>query len=71
MTKRSQKASKAERRTTLVLRMCKARGVVVGVRACAKGRESKGCYEAVLTAVEAARVPGMPRGGGVGSNEFE
>lgn len=27
--------------------------------------------EAVLTAAEAARVPGMPRGGGVGSNEFE
>lgn len=23
------------------------------------------------TAVETARVPGMPRGGGVGSNEFE
>lgn len=34
------------------------------------GRMGKG-WEAVLTAVEAARVPGMPRGGGVGSNEFE
>lgn len=31
----------------------------------------RGGLEAVLTAVEAARVPGMPRGGGVGSNEFE
>lgn len=31
----------------------------------------EGGLEAVLTAVKAARVPGMPRGGGVGSNEFE
>lgn len=43
-----------------------------GVCACAKllGK-TEGGLEEVLTAVEAARVPGMPRGGGVGSNEFE
>lgn len=34
------------------------------------GKDRRGLEE-VLTAVEAARVPGMPRGGGVGSNEFE
>lgn len=33
--------------------------------------KAQGGLEAVLTAVKAARVPGMPRGGGVGSNEFE
>lgn len=42
----------------------------VEVSACATGsREGGG--GATGTAVETARFPGMPRGGGVGSNEFE
>lgn len=57
----------------MILRMCMAWGVGSrGLRvrkSVEKARE--GGLEAVLTAVKAARVPGMPRGGGVGSNEFE
>lgn len=58
--------------------MCKASGGGRGkkcagrrVCACAAVSARQGRSEAVLTAREAARVPGMPLGGGVGSNEFE
>lgn len=62
-----------ERRTTIILRMCTARswGGELELRVRKSVGKAQGGLEAVLTAVKAARVPGMPRGGGVGSNEFE
>lgn len=45
----------------------------VEVSACATGSREGGEWggKTAGTAVETARFPGMPRGGGVGSNEFE